>query len=75
MIEIIAFGQIATITGNRFQLPQVGDTQALTQELYKLYPALQQKKFALAVNKQLVNEPALLPINATVALLPPFSGG
>jgi molybdopterin converting factor small subunit len=45
------------------------------QDLNKLYPALAEKKYAVAVDKQVVNKNISLTSDNTVAILPPFSGG
>lgn len=74
-VNIIVFGQLADITGNALLLDNVADTDSLVQELNKLYPALANKKYAVAVDKQIVNKNISLTSNNTVALLPPFSGG
>jgi molybdopterin converting factor small subunit len=74
-VNIIVFGQLADITGNVLSLDNVTDTDSLVQELNKLYPALAKKKYAVAVDKQVVNKNISITSNNTVALLPPFSGG
>jgi molybdopterin converting factor small subunit len=74
-VNIIVFGQLADITGNTLSLDNVADTDGLVQKLNKLYPALANKKYAVAVDKQVVNKNILLTDSNTVALLPPFSGG
>ena len=74
-VNIIVFGQLADITGNTLSLDNVVDTDSLVQELNKRYPALAHKKYAVAVDKQVVNKNISLTGNNTVALLPPFSGG
>ena len=75
-IKFLAFGQVATITGNSFELNEsVADTDSLKSVLHYQYPALNEIKYALAVDKKLVNENMELNENVTVALLPPFSGG
>jgi molybdopterin converting factor small subunit len=45
------------------------------RQLNKLYPALADKKYVVAVDKQDVTTNTVLTNNNTVALLPPFSGG
>ena len=74
-IQIISFGQIAEVTGkDKFSL-EASDTDGLQMALNQKYPALNNKKYAIAVNKQLITANAPLTQNAEVALLPPFSGG
>ena len=74
-VTIILFGQLADITGSVLSLDNVADTDSLVQKLNKLYPALANKKYAVAVDKQVVNKNISLTDSNTVALLPPFSGG
>ncbi len=74
-INTIIFGQLTDITGNSLSLDNVTDTDTLVKELNKLYPALADKKYVIAVDKQVVTTNTVLTDNNTVALLPPFSGG
>ena len=74
-INIIVFGQLADITGNTLSLDNVADTDSLVRKLNQLYPPLANKKYAVAVDRQVVNKNILLTDNSIVALLPPFSGG
>ena len=74
-INIIIFGQLTDITGDSLVLENIQDTDNLVKELHKQYPALAKAKYAIAVDKKVVNENTTLRENSTVALLPPFSGG
>lgn len=75
-ITVLAFGVTAEITGERsFVLSGVESTDALTELLEKRFPRLKTVSYAMAVNRQTVTAPAALEAGATVALLPPFSGG
>jgi len=73
-ITIIAFGQIAEITGKDLTL-SAADTDALKQQLEAMFPALAAKKYAIAVNRQLVPGHYNFNENDEVALMPPYSGG
>lgn len=74
--NIIVFGQLTDIIGNdKLVVNNAGDTNSLLEELKKGYPALEDSKFILAVDKKLVTENTLLNTNSTIALMPPFSGG
>lgn len=73
-VKIIAFGQIAEITGKEFVVG-VNDVTALKSVLNEKFPALAEKKYAIAVNKKMVTENIALNENDTVALMPPYSGG
>lgn len=75
-INLLAFGQVAGVTGSNFFLNEnVTDTDSLQVVLHNKYPALEGMKYALAVNKQMVHENTALDGDVTIALLPPFSGG
>ncbi|MDQ1095913.1 MULTISPECIES: MoaD/ThiS family protein [Chryseobacterium] len=73
-IRIIAFGQIAEITGKELLLDAV-DISALKKELKERFPELEYKKFAVAVNKKITEENLALHEGDTIALMPPYSGG
>lgn len=74
-VKVIIFGQLTDITGNSLSLNDVTDTDSLLKVLNRQYPALADKKFVVAVDKQVVTGNTSLTDNSTVALLPPFSGG
>ena len=75
-VNIIAFGPISEILGNAsITLTDVFDTNELIRKLNSIYPELINIKFAVAIDRQIINENILLKNNNTVALLPPFSGG
>ncbi|WP_432712976.1 MoaD/ThiS family protein [Pedobacter sp.] len=75
-IEIISFGQIASfISKQQIDNAAITDTDALKTYLEKNYPQLQQLKYKLALNKDIVQENRTLTNNDVVALMPPFSGG
>ncbi len=73
-IKIIAFGQIAEITGKELML-ETTDLDSLKLDLIKKFPELSAKKIAFAVNKRLVQNNLILNKNDVVALMPPYSGG
>ena len=73
-IKIIAFGQIAEITGKDFSV-DANDLDTLKSFLNRQFPGLADKKYAVAVNKRLVSDNVTLTENDTVALMPPYSGG
>ena len=74
-IRIIIFGQLTDIAGNSLSLDDVPDTDTLVKRLNKLYPEFTNKKYVIAVDKQVITANTILNNNNTVALLPPFSGG
>ncbi|MDI3320542.1 MoaD/ThiS family protein [Pinibacter soli] len=74
-LSILAFGQVAEITGSAFSFDHVSDTDALKLSLEKAFPALQYVRYTMAVDKTTITANTFLKENAVVALLPPFSGG
>jgi molybdopterin synthase sulfur carrier subunit len=74
-INVFFFGQLKEIAGVSAIVKDVQDTEELIEELQRKYPALQQVKYAVAVNKKMITSNTILTTGCTVALLPPFSGG
>jgi len=75
-INVLTFGAITEITGNKnFVIEAVDTTEALVKMLEEKYPVLKTVQYAIAVNKEVIQEPVVLNNRADVALLPPFSGG
>jgi len=75
-VKVMIFGQLTDIIkSNTLTLTGTTDTKGLVDELKKQYPALNQAKYILAVDKQTVTENTILKDGSIVALLPPFSGG
>ncbi len=59
----------------KFEFPYQKDSDELLKALNQEYPFLEDLKFSLAVDKQLVQEKTPLKGSEEIALLPPFSGG
>lgn len=75
-VQIIIFGQLTDITGKSgLILHDISDTDTLIQALQKMYPALADSKYAIALDKKVILKNTILTDNSTIALLPPFSGG
>ncbi len=75
-IKIMVFGQLTdVINSSEITLNGNADTDSLLCELKKLYPALADAKYMIAVDKQTITENTILNDGSTIALLPPFSGG
>ena len=75
-ISVKLFGQIADVAGiNSIMIKDIANTDELRQKLQAEYPALLNSKFAIAVNKNIIQSNTVLQEKAEVALLPPFSGG
>ncbi len=75
-ITILAFGQIAELTGRSSWIAKdVNDTETLQRLLAEELPAINNISYAISVDKKIVKENTALTHQCTVALLPPFSGG
>jgi len=75
-VTVLTFGAITDIIGeNSLEIKDVETTNNLIHILEEKYPALKAIKYALAVDKKVVHNDVALHDNATVAILPPFSGG
>ncbi len=75
-IKIRVFGQLTDIvTTNEINLYEVNDTDGLVKELNKLYPALVNRNYFMAIDKKTIKGNTVLHEGNTVALMPPFSGG
>ena len=75
-ITIIAFGQMAELTGkSNWIMTGITNTDQLKQAIEISNPTIKSINYLVAVNKKIVTGNAEIPVNATIALLPPFSGG
>ncbi|EKB50331.1 molybdopterin converting factor, subunit 1 [Cecembia lonarensis LW9] len=75
-IKVIAFGMVAEkMQTAELQLEGIPSTDVLRGYLYQQYPGLEGIKFGIAINKKLTSGNQIIPHEAEIALLPPFSGG
>lgn len=75
-VKIVLFGRLTDITKrNTFIVEDVQDTDQLVNRLQELYPGFIQAPYIIAVEKHIIHQNTQLDDNATVALLPPYSGG
>ncbi|WP_343522166.1 MoaD/ThiS family protein [Pedobacter sp.] len=75
-IEIISFGQITEFINNqKIEVDGITDTDAFKQYLEGRFPALKGIKYKLALNKNIVQQNTEITNQATIAIMPPFSGG
>lgn len=75
-IQLLAFGQIAEITGkSTWKMVALHYTDEVIKIIDEEFPALAKMKYSIAVNKKIIQENTALKPNDTIALLPPFSGG
>ncbi|MBC7423055.1 MAG: MoaD/ThiS family protein [Ferruginibacter sp.] len=75
-ITVLFFGQLAELADtNETVFQSVIDTDALKIQLQQKYPPFADAAYIIAVNKIVTDQNIPLFNGATVALLPPFSGG
>ncbi|PWS26026.1 molybdopterin synthase sulfur carrier subunit [Pedobacter yonginense] len=75
-IQLLSFGKIAEIiTVKHVNIEGISDTDGLKSHLEAQFPELKNVKYKLAVNKLIVQSNTSLTHHATVAIMPPFSGG
>ena len=60
-ITILFFGQLTDITGQQsIQLEDIPDTDTLSLLLHQQFPALANSKYAIAIDKKLINSNKML---------------
>ena len=75
-INIVAFGYLTDVLGkSSLTLQNIPNTDQLRLQLQRLYPALKDIQYLMAVDKDIVTENTQLQDNHMIALLPPYSGG
>jgi molybdopterin synthase sulfur carrier subunit len=75
-IEIIFFGQLIDKTGcSKVVIDNVGTVDALNKAMQVQYPNLVNTKFVIALNNKIAFGNEVINENATLAFMPPYSGG
>ena len=77
-IHVMYFGMLAEITGQASEAWSINDNLTVGKfraQIWEKYPAMREKKFKIAVNKQISDDFLSIPEQAEIALLPPFAGG
>ncbi|MFN8358350.1 MAG: MoaD/ThiS family protein [Candidatus Kapaibacterium sp.] len=75
-MKIIPFGRLADILGHKAVLvDHIFDTDGLRKALERQFPQIMHIQYLVAVNRKIVTENTTITDDATIALLPPFSGG
>ena len=77
-IQVMYFGMLAEITGQAKEAWLFSENLTVGKfrsQILERYPALKEKKFKIAVNKQISDDLLLISESAEIALLPPFAGG
>jgi len=74
--KVLFFGQLTDITAtSSLTIENVDNTQALVLMLESMFPGLANARYIVAVNNTIVRDHMMLLETATIALMPPFSGG
>ena len=75
-ITVLFFGELAKVArANKMAVQNMSDTQSLTEWILEKYPALKNRTYRVAVNKEVISEKRNLNNGDEVALLPPYAGG
>ena len=75
-ITVLFFGELAEVAGaNKIAVQNMSDTQSLTECMVEKYPALKNRTYRIAVNKEVISGKQNLNNGDEVALLPPYAGG
>ena len=75
-IKVLTFGQVADIINQpSFDMNDVADTNSLKLLLEEKYHQLREVRYAIAVDKKIIDGNTAIHDKSVVALLPPFSGG
>jgi sulfur-carrier protein len=74
-VNIIIFGQLRDVLGEKLELDNVNDTVGLKAVLHEKYPGMSGANYMVAVDKKVITENTTLTENCTIAILSPFSGG
>lgn len=75
-ITVLLFGNLAQIAGaTKITLQNVKDTITVNELLQSKFSEFKNKKYAVALNQQLVRDNQNLKDGDELAFLPPFAGG
>jgi molybdopterin synthase sulfur carrier subunit len=75
-ITVLFFGELAEVAGaNKMAVRNMSDMQSLMEWLVEKYPALKNRTYRVAVNKEVISEKRNLKNGDEVALLPSYAGG
>jgi sulfur-carrier protein len=75
-IKVLFFGHLAEIAGtDQLELSLFGNSEEALIFIRNKFPQMRDLKFAVSVNKKLIQTTVNLKDEDTLALLPPFSGG
>jgi len=75
-MKILIFGKLTDIFGaDNYSMESVTNVPELKEKLEQAFPQLTNYVYLIAINNEIVQENAVIPSDAEVALLPPYSGG
>lgn len=75
-IKLLFFGKLAALTGlNSMNIENIKDTESLQLYLFKKFPEMENTKFVIALNNEVIQQNTFINNGDTLAFLPPFSGG
>ncbi|RZJ99253.1 MAG: molybdopterin synthase sulfur carrier subunit [Flavobacterium sp.] len=75
-INILSFGSLnEVVAGGPIDVAEITDSDSLKTYLLANYPEIADKKFVIAINKNIIQYNTVLNELDTIAILPPFSGG
>ena len=76
VLHIKAFGQIAELLGESFEITaHISDVASLRSFLIEQNPLLKDMAFSIAVEHRMAGPDSKVVSGQEIALLPPFSGG
>ncbi len=75
-MDILFFGQLTDLVGaGTIQIENPGTVDQLKKLLFEKYPAMTNTSFTIAINNKLAVADEEITDGATIACMPPFSGG
>jgi len=75
-VNVLFFGQLKDISGkDNLVIHDIDNTDSLVNVLKQKFPGLTRRTYVVAVGNEIIQDNTLLQPNATVALMPAFSGG
>lgn len=77
-MKLKIFGKLTDIfSGSEFDLnsENINSIADLKNKLYEIFPELRESTFLIIVNGEKSDNEKLIPKDAEIALLPPYSGG
>ncbi|HLA59195.1 MAG TPA: MoaD/ThiS family protein [Puia sp.] len=74
-VKIQLYGQLKQITGSSELITEAADTDGLMKEIAGRFPQLENLKYQIAVDRNIVQTNTSIKAGQELALLPPYSGG